>query len=47
MTDADGNPLIELDESDPMRTHTSDALGYYVGFAFPMRPPVRERPCVI
>src|SRR5690348_14092479 len=43
-TDANGNPLIELDKSDPMRTHTSDALGYYIAEAFPMRPRVGYRP---
>ena len=43
-TDANGNPLIELDKSDPMRTHASDALGYYIAHAFPMQPPVGYRP---
>ena len=43
-TDANGNPLIELDKSDPLRTHTSDALGYYVAFAFPMQASVGPRP---
>jgi hypothetical protein len=42
-TDANGNPLIELDKSDPMRTHTSDALGYYIASAFPMQGKVGYR----
>ena len=29
-TDPHGNPVVELDKSDPMRTHVSDALGYLV-----------------
>jgi Terminase large subunit, T4likevirus-type, N-terminal len=43
-TDANGNPLVELDKSDPMRTHTSDALGYYVACAFPMQASIGYRP---
>jgi hypothetical protein len=43
-TDANGNPLVELDKSDPMRTHTSDALGYYIASAFPMQGKVGYRP---
>jgi len=35
--DPHGNPLAALDKSDPMRTHVSDALGYYVAREFPMR----------
>jgi len=35
-TDPHGNPLVELDKSDPMRTHVSDALGYLVAREFPM-----------
>jgi len=46
-TDANGNPLFELDKSDPMRTHTSDALGYYIAHAFPMRPSVGHRPGIL
>src|SRR5438067_801511 len=42
-TDANGNPLIELDKSDPLRTHTSDALGYYIASAFPMQGKVGYR----
>jgi hypothetical protein len=37
-TDPHGNPLVELDKSDPMRTHVSDAVGYLVAKAFAMRP---------
>ena len=43
-TDANGNPLVELDKSDPMRTHTSDALGYYIASAFPMQAKVGYQP---
>ena len=32
-----GNPLAELDKSDPMRTHASDAVGYWIAREFPMR----------
>lgn len=39
-TDPHGNPLVELDKSDPMRTHASDALGYLIAREFSMRPPV-------
>ena len=41
--DPHGNPLAELDKSDPMRTHASDALGYMIAREFPMRPPCGER----
>jgi Terminase large subunit, T4likevirus-type, N-terminal len=37
-TDPHGNPLVELDKSDPMRTHVSDAIGYLIAREFPMRP---------
>jgi hypothetical protein len=37
-TDPHGNPLAELDRSDPMRTHVSDALGYLVAREFRLRP---------
>jgi Terminase large subunit, T4likevirus-type, N-terminal len=43
-TDANGNPLIELDKSDPWRTHTSDALGYYVASEFPMQARIGPQP---
>jgi hypothetical protein len=35
--DANGNAVAELDRSDPMRTHCSDALGYLIAREFPMR----------
>jgi hypothetical protein len=35
--DPNGNALAELDKSDPMRTHTSDAVGYLIAQDFPMR----------
>jgi Terminase large subunit, T4likevirus-type, N-terminal len=41
--DPHGNPLAELDKSDPMRTHVSDALGYMIAKEFPMRRPAGER----
>ena len=36
-TDVNDNPLLELDKSDPMRTHVSDALGYMIGWEFAMQ----------
>jgi terminase large subunit-like protein len=36
-TDAKGNALAELDKSDGLRTHVSDALGYMIAKEFPMR----------
>ncbi len=36
-TDGAGQPTSELDKSDRMRTHVSDAVGYYLAQAFPMR----------
>jgi hypothetical protein len=42
--DPHGNPLADLDKSDHMRTHVSDALGYYVAREFPMRGFCGERP---
>jgi hypothetical protein len=42
-TDPHGNPLVELDKSDPMRTHVSDAVGYLIAREFPMRPQRGER----
>ena len=35
--DPHGNPISGLDKSDPMRTHLSDALGYYIAREFPMK----------
>jgi hypothetical protein len=37
-TDPHGNSLLELDKSDPMRTHVSDAIGYRIARESPMRP---------
>jgi len=45
-TDANGNSLMELDKSDPLRTHVSDALGYMISYEFPMQASIgyqRER----
>ncbi len=36
-SDAAGNVLTDIDKSDPLRTHLSDALGYYVAREFPMK----------
>jgi hypothetical protein len=41
-TDPHGNPLVELDKSDFMRTHVSDAVGYLIAREFSMRPPRGE-----
>ncbi len=35
--DLNGNTLAEIDGSDPMRTHVSDALGYMIAQEFGMR----------
>jgi hypothetical protein len=43
-TDANGNPLLELDKSDRMRTHASDALGYYIASEFPMQARIGPQP---
>jgi hypothetical protein len=43
-TDANGNPLLELDKSDRMRTHASDALGYYIASEFPMQARIGAQP---
>jgi hypothetical protein len=42
-TDPSGNALSELNNRDRMRTHLSDALGYYVHREFPMRGVSGER----
>jgi len=42
--DANGNPIGDLDRSDRMRTHTSDALGYLIASEFPMRSKVGYLP---
>jgi hypothetical protein len=36
-TDANGISIGDLDRSDRMRTHLSDALGYLIAWDFPMR----------
>jgi len=41
--DPHGSSLAELDKSDPMRTHVSDAVGYFVAREFPMRATMGER----
>jgi hypothetical protein len=41
--DPHGNSLAGLDKSNPMRTHVSDAVGYYIAREFPMRPIRGER----
>jgi hypothetical protein len=38
--DATGRPTSDIDKSDRARTHSSDALGYYIAEAFPLRPSV-------
>jgi len=37
-TDYTGAVTTELDKSNPARTHSSDALGYYIAHAFPLKP---------
>lgn len=41
--DPHGSVVAEIDKSDPMRSHVSDALGYYVAREFPMRAQKGER----
>jgi hypothetical protein len=41
--DPHGNPVSDLDKSDSMRTHVSDAVGYLVAREFSMRPKMGER----
>ncbi len=43
-TDSFGQPTAELDKSDRMRTHLSDALGYYLAQAFVPWNKIGERP---
>ncbi len=38
-----GQPTTELDKSDRLRTHSSDALGYYIAHAFPTWDKIGER----
>jgi len=42
-TDSNGNPLGEIDKSEPARTHTSDALGYMIAKEFPMQATIGYR----
>jgi hypothetical protein len=42
-SDSHGNTLADLDKSDPMRTHVSDAVGYLIAREFPMREMRGER----
>jgi hypothetical protein len=42
-TDPHGNSLVDLDKSDPARTHVSDALGYLIARVFPMSAQRGER----
>ena len=42
-TDAFGQPTTELDKSDRTRTHSSDALGYFLAQAFPPWNKIGER----
>jgi hypothetical protein len=37
-TDSTGAVTSDVDKSDRARTHTSDALGYYIAHAFPLKP---------
>jgi hypothetical protein len=37
-TDSTGAVTSEIDKSDRARTHTSDALGYYIAQMFPLKP---------
>src|SRR5258708_1034244 len=41
--DRHGNDTGDLDDSDQMRTHMSDALGYMIHRKFPLREPIGER----
>jgi hypothetical protein len=45
--DPSGNALIEIDKSDPARTHISDALGYMIAVEFGMRPEFGEKPMML
>jgi hypothetical protein len=42
--DPHGNALTDLDKAHPMRTHASDAAGYFLVHQFPMRAVRGERP---
>jgi hypothetical protein len=41
--DAKGTTTSEIDKTDGMRTHTSDALGYFIAQVFPMKAKVGEQ----
>ena len=43
-TDVSGNMLWNIDKSDPMRSHASDALGYMIAYEFGMRGKFGEMP---
>ena len=43
-TDATGAATSDLDKSDRARTHTSDALGYYLAQACPLKPLIGHQP---
>jgi len=42
--DLNGNILTDIDKSDPMRSHVSDALGYMIAYEFGMRGKFGELP---
>jgi len=42
--DLNGNSLPVIDDSDPKRTHVSDALGYMITYEFGMRGKFGEMP---
>ena len=42
--DLNGNTLAQIDGSDPMRTHVSDALGYMIAQEFGMHGKAGEMP---
>jgi len=39
---ASGNMLTNINKSDPMRSRTSDALGYMIAYQFGIRTTVRK-----
>lgn len=41
--DSTGAATSELNKSDKARTHSSDALGYFLAHAFPLRPKIGEK----
>lgn len=42
-SDPYGNTLADLNKTNPMRTHVSDAVGYFIAREFSMRPKMGER----